>query len=141
MAIVYANIGSNLGNRYELIQKALDEIAGAFGICCISAYIESEPWGFKSDNRFLNLGVSFKSDLAPEEILYKLQRIEKSVSQVSHRDEKGGYKDREIDIDIMAIDDMIIDSPSLTIPHRHLMDRDFFRVPLLELNPDWESPI
>lgn len=140
MAIVYANIGSNLGNRYGLIQTALDSIFEKFGICCISSFIESEPWGFESENRFLNLGVSFKSTLQPEEILSICQQIEKTESNVSHRDEDGKYKDREIDIDIMAIDGIVYRSPRLTLPHPHLKGRDFFLKPLLELNPMWRFP-
>lgn len=135
MAVVYANIGSNLGNREALIQRALDKIGEKFGYYCISGLMESAPWGFESSNRFLNIGVAFKSNLHPEEILKILQEIETSVSDVSHRDEKGNYKDREIDIDIMSIDTLRYNSATLTLPHPHLMERDFFFIPLRELNP------
>ena len=140
MHLVAVNIGSNLGNRHELIQKALYEISEIFGICCISEMIESMPWGFESDNRFLNLGVSFFTDLEPEEILKRLQFIEKKLSRVKHRHHDGSYKDREIDIDIMAIDEMKYESDTLTVPHHHLQDRDFFLKPLLQLIPDWKYP-
>ena len=141
MALAYINIGSNLGNKRELILSALNKISNRFGICCISKFIESEPWGFESDNRFLNLGVSFKIQVDPEELLFELQSIEKSLCNASHRDIHGNYIDREIDIDVMAIDDMIYHSPVLTIPHPHLFERDFFMIPLLELNPFWKMAI
>lgn len=134
--IIYVNIGSNLGNRNELIQQAIDRISDNFGFCCLSSFIESEPWGFESANRFLNLGVSFKSELDPETILRKLLEIEKSISSCSHRNKFGDYIDRKIDIDIMAIDDMAYQSDNLVIPHPHLFKRDFFMIPLSELNPD-----
>ena len=136
MPIVYANIGSNLGNRKELILSAIDKIYERFGICCISSFIESDPWGFESENRFLNLGVSFKSSAEPEFILDELQFIEKGICSDSHRDEKGNYSDRKIDIDIMAIDDLKYQSQRLTLPHHHLLSRDFFLIPLQELNPE-----
>lgn len=134
--IVYANIGSNIGNRNELIQKALERISEKFGICCVSSYIESDPWGFESENRFLNLGVSFISELEPEKILAELQAIEKSISDCSHRDREGRYKDRYIDIDIMTIDEIHYQSQRLTLPHPHLFERNFFLIPLRELNPN-----
>ena len=133
MAIAYINLGSNLGNRREFIQRALEKISSRFGVCCISNYIESEPWGFESGNRFLNLGVSFKTEMLPEELLSALQSIEKSVSCSSHRDSVGNYIDREIDIDIMAIDDLSYNSERLKVPHPHLHDRDFFLIPFKEL--------
>lgn len=140
MPIIYVNIGSNLGERESLINRALEEIGNHFGCCCISGLVESEPWGFESTNPFLNIGVSFKSDLPPEKILDELQNVEKKISLVSHRDNRGNYKDREIDIDIMAIDEMIYDSERLHIPHPHLLARDFFLIPLKELAPDWQHP-
>lgn len=140
MPLAYINIGSNLGNRKALIESALEKISESFGCCCISSYIESEPWGFESDNRFLNLGVSFVTSLHPEELFSRLQAIEKSICSDSHRDSEGNYSDRKIDIDIMAIDDITYVSSRLHIPHRNLLQRDFFTIPLLELNPGWVYP-
>ena len=140
MPIVYVNIGSNLGNKKALIQKAIEKIENIFGYCCISEFVESEPWGFESTNSFLNIGVAFKSDLHPESVLELLQNIEKSISATSHRDALGNYADREIDIDIMAIDDLTYRSDKLNIPHEHLLERDFFMIPLKQLSPGWKYP-
>lgn len=136
MAIVYANIGSNLGDKKAQITKALDLIGEKFGFYCISEFVESEPWGFDSTNSFLNIGVAFKSNLHPEEILTCLQTIEKKISKACHRDENGNYIDRELDIDIMAIDELKYISSRLQIPHRHLKERPFFIVPLQQLCPE-----
>ena len=141
MAIVYINIGSNLGDRKVFIEKALEKIGEIFGYYCISEFVESVPWGFDSTNSFINVGAAFKSGLHPEEILDKLQNIEKELSGVSHRDEKGNYSDRELDIDIMAIDEMKYKSARLQIPHIHLEEREFFIVPLKQLCPDLKLPV
>ena len=133
MPVVYVNIGSNLGDRRGLIDQALKRIGEIFGYYCISGFVESKPWGFDSANRFLNVGAAFKSDLHPEEVLSLLQQIEKGISAMSHRDSEGNYADREIDIDIMAIDDLAYHSERLQLPHPHLNERDFFLVPLREL--------
>lgn len=140
MAVVYANIGSNLGDKQAMIRRALTRIGEIFGYYCISEFVESEPWGFDSTNSFINIGVAFKSDSPPEEILHSLQSIERELSNVAHRDNDGNYKDREIDIDIMAIDAIRYESPALILPHPHLKDRDFFMITLKDLCPTWRHP-
>ena len=138
--IVYANIGSNLGDREKFIEKALGHIGEFFGFYCVSGVMETYSWGYDSSLRFLNIGVAFKSDLHPEEILRRLQDIEKMVSGGLHRDEEGRYCDRELDIDIMAFDTGDYRSPQLIVPHVHLKERDFFLLPLQELSPGWKDP-
>lgn len=135
MALVYANLGSNLGDKKFIIEIAIERISDIFGYCCRSEFVESEPWGFESANSFCNIGISFRSEKEPEEILDILQGIERELSDVSHRDKYGNYQDREIDIDIMAIDELKFVSERLTIPHPHLHDREFFLKPYNELRP------
>ncbi|MCH5240484.1 MAG: 2-amino-4-hydroxy-6-hydroxymethyldihydropteridine diphosphokinase [Muribaculaceae bacterium] len=133
MSVVYLNIGSNLGNREALINRAILLISEEFGYYCLSGFVESEPWGFESANPFLNIGMAIKTDRHPEEVLRIIQGIEKSISGKSHRDERGQYCDREIDIDIMLIKGMEYHSATLDIPHKHLFEREFFLKPLREL--------
>ena len=140
MALVYVNVGSNLGDKLSLISKAIEKISQEFVYYCLSEFVESEPWGFNSTNRFLNVGISFRSELHPEDILSKLQTIEKSICRKSHRDSHGNYVDREIDIDIMAIGEIEYISERLILPHPHLLERYFFLKPLSELNPVWCDP-
>ncbi|MCH5231091.1 MAG: 2-amino-4-hydroxy-6-hydroxymethyldihydropteridine diphosphokinase [Muribaculaceae bacterium] len=140
MAIVYLNIGSNIGNRRALIEKAIRLISEKFGFYCLSEFVESDPWGFDSTNRFLNVGMAIKTDLHPEKILSEMQAIEKRLSSIAHRDASGNYKDRELDIDIMAIDELEYKSKRLQLPHPHLMDREFFIGLLLQLAPEWCHP-
>ena len=139
--IYYLNIGSNIGDRRDNLYRAVVALAAEAGGCAVSSIVESEPWGFESENRFMNLGVSLVSDIEPQAMLDRIHDIERSLGSASHRDEHGGYIDRLVDIDIVAIDDLVIDTPTLQVPHPHLPDRDFFLLPMKQLAPDWQHPI
>ena len=134
----YFNIGSNLGNKRLNLYRAIEELS-IFGTDCdVSDIIESKPWGFESENGFLNIGMAISSTVEPQEMLDTIHLIEQRLGSGSHRDKDGNYTDRLIDIDIMAIDDekgesVIIDTPTLTVPHPHLYDREFFIVPYRQL--------
>ena len=130
----YLNIGTNLGDRHDNLRRAIQALTGGTGDCMVSPVVESEPWGFASDNRFLNVGLALDSDLEPLAMLERIHGIERQLGSASHRDAHGGYVDRLVDIDIMAIDDaeghpVTIDLPTLQVPHPHLHDRDFFLKP------------
>lgn len=140
MAIVFVNIGSNLGDRRLNLSRAMRAIGEEFGDFEISHVVESEPWGFDSTHSFLNLGMMFSSDLTPLEILHRLQEIERRISPAPHRNPDGSYADRIIDIDIVAIDGLRIAEEELTVPHPRLPERHFFLEPLAELAPGWRHP-
>jgi 2-amino-4-hydroxy-6-hydroxymethyldihydropteridine diphosphokinase len=131
--VYYINIGSNLGNRLMNLTRAVSAIEKRFGWFELSHHIESEPWGFNSKNKFLNVGMAFISDLQPLEVLHILQEVEASINPSSHRNADGSYKDRVIDIDIMAVDGVEMSTPELTLPHPHLEGRPFFLEPYNEL--------
>lgn len=137
----YLNIGSNIGDRRDNLYRAVVALTAGNGGCAVSSIVESEPWGFESDNRFLNLGMCLHSAKSPMEMLERIHEIERSLGSASHRDSGGRYIDRLVDIDIVAIDDLVIDTPTLQVPHRHLPERDFFLKPMMELAPDWRHPI
>lgn len=141
MAFVLINIGSNLGNRRLNLSRAMRAVGVEFGDFEMSHVVESAPWGFDSTNSFLNVGMAFHTDLSPDEVLARLQEIERDISPASHRSASGGYTDRVIDIDIVAIDREIIESDILKVPHPHLADRRFFLEPLAELAPGWSHPV
>lgn len=142
MPIAYINIGSNMGNREALIEQAVAHIEL---LCEAKArratIIESEPWGFESPHPFLNLGIAIETNLPPMELLQSLLSIEKKISAASHRDENGNYIDRQIDIDLIAVDDLIINTPQLQLPHPRMHLREFVLYPMMSLNPSWEHPI
>lgn len=131
--VYYINIGSNLGNRLMNLTRAVSAIEKRFGWFELSHHVESDAWGYESKNKFLNVGMAFISELEPTAVLHILQNIEKSINPATHRNADGSYKDRMIDIDIMAVDDMVINTPELTLPHPHLNDRPFFLEPFKEL--------
>ena len=137
----YLNIGSNIGDRRDNLYRAVVALSAGTGGCAVSSIVESEPWGFESGNRFMNLGVMLESDMAPQDMLDRIHDIEHRMGSAAHRDEQGGYIDRLVDIDIMAIDDIVIDTPTLQVPHPHLPERDFFLRPMMQLAPDWRHPM
>lgn len=141
MSTVILNIGSNLGDRRLNLSRAMSALNAEFGDFELSHAVESEPWGFESKNTFLNIGMLFMSDLEPLEILHRIKAIEKRLSPAPHRNADGSYADRAVDIDIVAIDEMVMDTPELKLPHPHLAEREFFLVPLEELAPMWRHPL
>lgn len=136
----FLNIGSNLGNRLLNISRAVRAIEAEFGYFEISKKVETKPWGFVSTNLFVNVGMMVISELSPAEMLCRLKGIEMSISPESHRDASGGYADRIIDIDIVAADDVEMDTPELKLPHPALAQRRFFLEPMAELAPMWRHP-
>jgi len=106
----YLNIGSNIGDRRDNLYCAVVALArGSQGVT-VSRVVESEPWGFESQNSFMNLGICLHSDLSPRAMLDRIHVIERQLGSASHRDAEGRYVDRLIDIDIMAIGDLVIDT-------------------------------
>lgn len=140
MSTYIINIGSNLGDRKLNLSKAMAFIHHEFGPFEMSHAVESLPQGFDSAHKFMNVCMMFASDLTPEEVLDRLQGIEKRISPAAHRNDDGSYRDRAIDIDIIAIDDKVIDSERLTIPHPRMAERRFVLAPLEEIAPGWRHP-
>ena len=147
---VYLGLGSNLGDRHALMEKAIMVIGERIGkVVRQSSFIETEPWGFESDNRFLNAVVLVATELTPREVLAQTQLIEKDLGKTKeHATERTShstlltphssphtihYKDRPIDIDILLYDDVEIDEPDLKIPHPQMQERDFVMIPLREI--------
>ena len=132
---IHLNIGSNSGRRRAQIERALAALRDALpGRMVTSDYIETEPWGFESANKFLNIGVMIvtERDYAPLEVLEITQGIERSICLAPHRDATGAYIDREIDIDIIAMDDIVSTDPRIILPHPRAHLRDFVMIPLLQ---------
>ena len=138
---VFLNIGSNLGNRRINLSRAVAALEKEFGYFELSHSVESKPEGFDSQNEFLNIGMMINTDLDPLEVLQITQRIEKEISPENHRNPDGSYRDRTIDIDIIAIDDKVIDTDALKIPHPRMAERRFVLEPLAELAPFWTHPL
>lgn len=136
MHTVYLSLGSNLGDRRKTIEASvslIDERVGKVAAC--SSLIETEPWGFSSANKFLNACVCCHTELSPRQLLEATQGIERMLGR-TEKSVGGHYRDRTIDIDILLYDDITIDEPDLKIPHPHIADRDFVKIPLSEIRAD-----
>ncbi len=148
MSRVHINIGSNTGDRAAQIERAVAALCARLDPDCraeirLAPIVESEPWGYDSPNPFLNLGLMIDTPDAvdPHAVLDALQAAEREVSDAPHRNADGSYADRPIDIDLIAVDDMVVDSPRLQLPHPRMHLRDFVLRPLAALDPDWRHPI
>ena len=126
------SLGSNLGDRQDNLHKAIDLIGQRVGpVIRQSSFIETEPWGFESQNKFLNGAILCETTLTPRQLLRTTQKIERELGRkkkTSHL-----YHDRPIDIDILLYDDLTIDEPDLKIPHPLMEQRDFVMIPLSEI--------
>ena len=130
---VYFSLGSNLGNKRENLNKAIKLMEEQIGVLLRqSAFLETEPWGFQSDNSFVNAAICMETELEPLEVLAKTQKIERDMGR-NHKSVNREYHDRIIDIDILLYDDLKINTPRLTIPHPLMEQRDFVMIPLREI--------
>ena len=139
MKIVYFGIGTNLGNREENLKQAVTRIEESIGpVLKSSSIYETAPWGFESNDNFLNMVVQVETKLIPSGLLGRLLMIESLLGRV--RGEKH-YSSRLIDIDILLYDDLIVEEESLNIPHALLHERKFVLVPLCEIASEVIHPV
>ncbi len=101
-------------------------------VVATSSFIETAPWGFVSDNAFLNACVKIDTTLTPQQLLTETQVIERALGRKSKSVDEH-YCDRTIDIDILLYGDIMVDDDNLKIPHPHMQERDFVMVPLREI--------
>ena len=113
MSTAHISIGSNLGDRAALIERAVAAISARFAVTAVSRPVESEPWGYSSPHPFINVGVNIEigPGMTPETLLDILLEIQNSIDSSAHRNTDGSYADRAIDIDIIAMGDQIRRSP------------------------------
>ena len=130
---VYFSRGSNLGDKAGNIREAINRIGELIGeVDRQSTLLITEPWGFESDNSFVNAAVRCITTLSPFEILHLTQDIERAMGRTV-KSSDGQYHDRIIDIDILMYDDIHITTPELTLPHPLIKERDFVMIPLSEI--------
>ena len=141
MALVYLSLGSNIGDRVAYIQQAVKLLQndGMLTLVRSSTLYETEPWGNKEQNWFINAVIEAKTQLLPQELLKYCQEIEAQLGRMRSGVPRWG--ERTIDIDILFYDDKVINTPELTIPHKYLHERAFTLVPLLELVPSFKHPV
>ena len=148
---VYLGLGSNLGDRHANIERAMALVSERVGkVIRCSSVIETDPWGFDSENRFLNAVLLCETTLTPRQVLRKTQGIERDlgkrrqhatqrqssntkVQSSRFKVQSTEYHNRPIDIDILLYDDLTVDEADLQIPHPRMQERDFVMIPLQEV--------
>ncbi len=135
----YLSLGSNLGNKLENLQLAVNLIGQNVGrVTKISSVYKTKSWGFKSDD-FFNICIEVATNLNPENLLDTVLRIEEKLGRV--RNTTDAYKARIIDIDVLLFDDEIIFYNNLKVPHPKMLERKFVLVPLTEIASNVKHPI
>lgn len=138
MALVFLGLGTNLGDKQQNLTDAVRALGDVGPIIKQSAFYASEPWGFESENTFLNAVVLIETELLPFDLLAVTQEIERSLGRTAKS--IAGYADRLIDIDILLYDNIILSEPELKIPHPLITERDFVLIPLVEIAPELSHP-
>ena len=130
-----------MGESLKLIEQAISFLGLCENIKIVktSSVYETEPWGVKNQNWFLNVVVEIKTNLTAQDLLLKCQNIEKTLGRNRKKEKRWG--ERPIDIDIIFYGNEIINSETLIIPHCRMHKRAFVLVPMLELIPDFTHPV
>lgn len=135
--IIYISLGSNLGDRLANLRNAMTNISPKVKAVAQSSIYETEPWGYSDQPSFLNQIIKANTDLAPFDLLAFFKEIEVSMG----RQETFRFGPRLIDLDILFYDDLVLNTPKLTIPHPRIIERAFVLIPLVEIAPDLYHPV
>lgn len=146
MANVYIGLGTNLGDKEQNLRDAVHRIEEQIGkVLSLSAFYVTAPWGFASENSFLNAAACVETQLSPLEVLQETQTIERELGRTK-KSVNGAYSDRLIDIDLLLYDDLLLsvtsaDGAELNLPHPLMAKRDFVMRPLAEIAPALRHPV
>jgi len=139
ISLAVIGFGSNRGSRLKYIKHALRLLALNKNLSMLktSGIYETEPWGFKEQNKFLNAAAVFYCRVGPGELL----KIVKDAENKAGRIKREKWRSREIDIDILFLGNKIFKSKKLKIPHKYIAQRNFVLAPLVEIIPDFFHPV
>ena len=135
--LVYLALGSNVGNRAANLKAAIAALPPQMEVMAKSRVYETPPWGYANQEKFLNQVLQVQTYLKPEQLLKHLKRLEVALG----REASFQNGPRLIDIDILFFDDLVFESPIVTIPHPRLHERGFVLMPLMDLAPDLVHPL
>jgi len=130
-------LGTNLGDRRRNLRAAIAALPPAVTVLEQSFIYETLPWGMTDQPSFLNMVIIGETSQKPQELLKNLKELETHLGRIPSIH----YGPRKIDIDILFYDNLIFDSPELTLPHPHMHERAFVLVPLADLTPDQIHPV
>jgi 2-amino-4-hydroxy-6-hydroxymethyldihydropteridine diphosphokinase len=133
----YIGLGANLGQRERTLREAVRRIARLGTITAVSSLYETEPVGFREQPSFLNAVVALETELTPVELMRELLAIERSMG----RQRTFRNAPRTLDLDMLLLDGIVVETPGLTLPHPRMDERAFVLVPLAEIAPDLVHPV
>ena len=136
MSTVYIALGSNLEPRRQYMQQAVLHMQQIGKVLNVAPLYESEPYGFTEQPRFLNSAVCLETDWQPLPLLNRLKQIETTVGRITRQ----RWGPREIDLDIIFYDDLVLQTEHLTIPHPDYRNRCFVLQPLADIAPEFVPP-
>jgi 2-amino-4-hydroxy-6-hydroxymethyldihydropteridine diphosphokinase len=139
MQKIYLGLGSNKGDRLAFIENAVDDITRIelTSLLRVSSVYETEPWGIRDQNFFLNCVAEITTGLDANVLSGKLKDVEKIIGRTN----SSKWHEREIDIDLLFYGDMIVNSNNLRVPHAEVENRNFVLVPLNEIVPQLIHPV
>lgn len=137
LATIYLALGTNLGHRLENLRRALPALAPEVAVQTISSIYETEPAYVLDQPRFYNLALRAETALPPLAVLQLLKRLEQHLGRV----EAERFGPRLIDLDLLFYEDLVLETPELTLPHPRLHERAFVLVPLAEIAPELMHPL
>ncbi len=134
---VYLGLGSNMGNRQDNLDRALELLSQRLRMGKVSSVYDTEPMGNTNQSRFLNLVCQVYTNITPLALLTLVKGIESKLGRTPGK----SNAPRPIDIDILFYGDQVMETPQLVIPHPRLTKRAFVLVPLAEIAPDLVHPV
>ena len=137
MAIAYIALGSNLGDKEKNLRCALLLLTQqGVEVVRVSSFLSTEPYGVTDQPQFLNAVACVRTSLAPLALLDVLLATELAMGRVRLRH----WGERNIDLDLLLYEDVVLDTPRLRLPHPDMQNRDFVLLPLAEIAPELKHP-
>jgi 2-amino-4-hydroxy-6-hydroxymethyldihydropteridine diphosphokinase len=139
LSLAYIGLGSNIGDREQHLRSAVAALRRLGEVTAVSSFYETEPIGTVAQADFLNAVAALRTRLAPHALLQELLEIERQQGRDRSQSPQKGP--RTLDLDLLAIDNLVLDTRALTLPHPALSERAFVMVPLVEIAPQWRHPV
>jgi 2-amino-4-hydroxy-6-hydroxymethyldihydropteridine diphosphokinase len=132
-------LGSNLGNREQNLHAAIEHIGALGTVTAVSSFLDTAPVGFLDQPRFLNAALLLETALTPLDLLRRLLEIERGMGR--DRADVPAKGPRVIDLDLIFYDNLVLNTPQLTLPHPSMHERAFVLAPLAQIAPGWPHPV
>lgn len=136
MHTAYLGLGANLGDRAATLRAAVDALGAHLRVGAVSSLYDTAPQLVEDQPRFLNAAIAGETALEPLALLRAVKAIEVNLGRVPGP----RFGPRALDIDLLLVDDIVLDTPDLVLPHPRLAERAFVLVPLAEIAPDLRHP-